>query len=42
MLTILAFTMLPIQALRKYKTQVGANEPMDMNKFKKMMKQVKK
>ena len=31
-----------LQALRKYKTQVGANEPIDRAKFKKMMKQASK
>jgi len=36
---IMDFTLSPT-ALRKYKTQVGANEPMDRAKFKKMMKQI--
>ena len=39
MFTIMDLTLSP-KALRKYKTQVGANEPLDMNKFWKMIKQV--
>ena len=31
-----------MQALRKYKTQVGANEPMDRAKWQKMIKQASK
>ena len=34
--------LLPMQALRKYKTQVGANEPMDRAKWQKMIKQASK
>ena len=36
---ILDFTLSP-QALRKYKTQLGANEPIDWVKYKKMIRQV--
>jgi len=36
---ILDFTLSP-QALRKYKTQLGANEPIDWVKYKRMLRQV--